>query len=90
MFSSRSFMVSGFTFRSLILILGIHLHFVYDERKCSNFMLLHVTAQHFIFLNLYDFTKLVNQAKIIMLYKLFLLVLMFNNNFSRLILDNNL
>ena len=59
MFSSRSFMVSGFTFifnpfwvYKSILILSIHLHFVYDERKCSNLMLLHVTAQFLIFLNL--------------------------------------
>ena len=47
MFSSRSFVFSGFTFRSLI-----HFEFfsVYGVRKCSNFILLHVTiqfSQHF-------------------------------------------
>ena len=37
MFSSNSFIVSGLIFRSLI-----HFEFVYDVRKCSNFILLHV------------------------------------------------
>ena len=41
MFSSKTFIVSGLTFRSLI-----HFIFAYDIRKCSNFMLLHV-AVHF-------------------------------------------
>ena len=42
MFSSKSFIVSGFTFRSLI-----HFEFiyVYCVRKCSKFILLHVTVQ---------------------------------------------
>ena len=40
MFSSNSFIVSGLTFRSLI-----HYEFVYDVRKCSNFILLHVVVQ---------------------------------------------
>ena len=42
MFSSKSFIVSGPTFRSLI-----HLEFtsVYGVRKCSNFILLHVAVQ---------------------------------------------
>ena len=42
MFSSESFIVSGLTFRSLILFEFI---FVYDVRKCSNFILLHVAVQ---------------------------------------------
>ena len=40
MFSSKSFIVSGFTFRSLI-----HFIFVYGVRKCSNFVLLRVAVQ---------------------------------------------
>ncbi|CAN0560576.1 unnamed protein product [Rangifer tarandus platyrhynchus] len=40
MFSSKSFIVSGFTFRSLIYFI-----FVYGVRKCSNFILLHVAVQ---------------------------------------------
>ena len=60
MFSSRSFMVSGLKFRSLI---HFEFIFVYGVRKCSNFILLHVAVQlsqhhllkklsffHFIFL----------------------------------------
>ena len=41
-FSSRSFIVSGLTFRSLI-----HFEFilVYDVRKCSSFILLQVVDQ---------------------------------------------
>ena len=42
MFSSKSFIVSGLTFRSLIHFQFI---FVYGVRKCSNFILLHVTVQ---------------------------------------------
>ena len=42
MFSSKSFLVSGLTFRSLIHFGFI---FVYDVRKCSNFILLHVAVQ---------------------------------------------
>ena len=42
MFSSRTFMISGLTFRSLI-----HFEFiaVYGVRECSNFILLHVAIQ---------------------------------------------
>ena len=40
MFSSKSFIVSGLTFRSLI-----HFEFVFSVRKCSNFILLHVAVQ---------------------------------------------
>ena len=42
MFSSRSFIVSGLTFRSLI-----HFEFisVYGVRKCSSFILLQVVGQ---------------------------------------------
>ena len=42
MFSSKTFIVSGLTFRSLI-----HFEFisVYDVRECSNFILLHVAVQ---------------------------------------------
>ena len=42
MFSSRIFMVSSFTFRSLIRFEFI---FAYGMRKCSNFILLHVAVQ---------------------------------------------
>ena len=43
MFSSKSFIVFGLTFRSLI---HFEFIFVYGVRKCSNFILLHVAAQH--------------------------------------------
>ena len=42
MFSSKSFIVSGLTFRSLIHLEYI---FVYGVRECSNFILLHVAVQ---------------------------------------------
>ena len=42
MFSSRNFIVSGLTFRSLIHFKFI---FVYGVRKCSNFILLQVVDQ---------------------------------------------
>ena len=42
MFSSKSFIVSGLTFRSLIYFEFI---FVYGIRNCSNFILLHVAVQ---------------------------------------------
>ena len=42
MFSSRSFIVSSLTFRSLI---HFEFIFVYGVRKCSNFILLHVAVQ---------------------------------------------
>jgi len=42
MFSSKSFVVSGLTFRSLI---HFEFIFVYGVRKCSNFILLHVAFQ---------------------------------------------
>ena len=42
MFSSKSFIVSGLTFRSLIYFEFI---FVYGVRKCSNFILLHGAVQ---------------------------------------------
>ena len=48
MFSSRSFIVSGLKFRSLI---HFEFIFVYGVRKCSNFNLLHVAVQfpqHFL------------------------------------------
>ena len=41
-FSSKSFIVSGLTFRSLI---HFELIFVYGVRECSNFILLHVAVQ---------------------------------------------
>ena len=41
MFSSKSFIVSGLTFRSLI---HFEFIFVYGVRKCSNFILLHVAV----------------------------------------------
>ena len=42
MFSSRSFVVSGLIFRSLIRFEFI---FVHGVRKCSNFILLHIAVQ---------------------------------------------
>ena len=42
MFSSRSFIVSGLTLRSLI---HFEIIFVYGVRKCSSFILLHVAVQ---------------------------------------------
>ena len=42
MFSSKSFIVSGLTFRSLF---HFEFIFVYGVRKCSNFILLHVAVQ---------------------------------------------
>ena len=42
MFSSKSFIISGLTFRSLI---HFQFFFVYGVRKCSNFILLHVAVQ---------------------------------------------
>ena len=49
MFSSKSFIVSGLTFRCLI---HFEFIFVYGVRKCSYFILLHVAVQfsqqHFI------------------------------------------
>ena len=42
MFSSKSFIVSGLTFRSLF---QFELIFVYGVRECSNFILLHVAVQ---------------------------------------------
>ena len=42
MFSSRSFIVSGLTFRSLI---HFEFIFVYGVRKCSSFMLLQVVME---------------------------------------------
>ena len=42
MYSSRSFIVSGLTFRSLT---HFEFIFVYGVRKCSNFIILHVAAQ---------------------------------------------
>ena len=42
MFSSKHFIVSGLTFSSLIHFKFI---FVYDVRKCYNFILLHVAVQ---------------------------------------------
>ena len=48
MFSSRSFIVSGLTFRSLI---HFEFIFVHGFRKCSSFILLQVVdqfSQHFL------------------------------------------
>ena len=42
MFSSRSFIVSGLTFRSLI---HVEFIFVYGIRECSSFILLQVVDQ---------------------------------------------
>ena len=43
MFSSKSFIVSGLTFRSLF---HFDFTFVYGVKKCSNFILLHIAVQH--------------------------------------------
>ena len=43
MFSSKSFIVSGLTFRSLV-----HFEFVYGVKKCSNFILLQCSGQVFL------------------------------------------
>ena len=48
MFSSKSLIVSGLTFRSLI---HFEFIFVYSVRECSNFILLHVAvwfSQHHV------------------------------------------
>ena len=42
MFSSKSYIMSGHTFRSLI---HFEFIFVYSVRECSNFFLLHVAVQ---------------------------------------------
>ena len=42
MFSSKSFIVSGLTFRSLI---HFEFIFVYGVKECSNFVVLRVTVQ---------------------------------------------
>ena len=42
MLSSKSFIVSGLTFRSLI---PLEFIFVHGVRECSNFILLHVAVQ---------------------------------------------
>ena len=42
MFSSKSFIVSGLTFRFLM---HFEFSFLYGVRKCSNFILLHVAVQ---------------------------------------------
>ena len=42
MFSSKSYIVSGFTFRSLT---HFEFIFVYGVRQCCNFILLHVAVQ---------------------------------------------
>ena len=52
MFSSRSFIVSGLTFRSLV---HFEFIFLYGVRKCSSFILLQVVDQ---FSQLYYTTKL--------------------------------
>ena len=43
MFSSKSFIVSCLTFRSLV-----HFEFVYGVKKCSNFILLQCSSQVFL------------------------------------------
>ena len=57
MFSSKSFIVSGLTFRSLI---HFEFIFVYGVRDCSNFNLLHVAVQfsHPIYFNYSSFLPL--------------------------------
>ena len=71
MFSSKSFTVSGLTFRSLI---HFEFIFVYGVRKCSNFILLHVAVQKYLETNdnenmmtqnLWDAAKAVLRGKFI-------------------------
>ena len=72
MFSSRSFIVSGFIFRSLI---HFEFIFVYGVRECSNLILLHVAvqfSQHHLF-----FFEFLNFILFIFLYSRFLLVIYF-------------
>ena len=44
-FSSKSFIVSGLTFKTLI---HFEFIFVYGVMECSNFILLHVAAQDYL------------------------------------------
>ena len=46
-FSSKSFIVSGLTFRCLI---HLEFIFVYGVRECSDFILLHVAANGYIYI----------------------------------------
>ena len=65
MFSSKSFTVSGLTFRSLIRFEFI---FVYGVRECSNFILLHVVvqfSQHHLLKRLSFLHCISNQASIL-------------------------
>ena len=81
-FSSRSFIVSGLTFRSLI---HFEFIFVYGIRKCSNFILLHVaiqfsstTVEEAVFAPLYTLTSFVkDEAPISYLWDLYLVLLVY-------------
>ena len=71
MFSCKSFIVSGLTFRSLT-----HFIFMYGVRKCSNFILLHLTgqfSQHHLLKRLslphYIFLTLLSKIQLILLKK---------------------
>ena len=59
MFSSRSFIVSCLTFRSLI---NFEFIFVYGVRKCSSFILLQVVdqfSQHYLYSSHSDWREMV-------------------------------
>ena len=60
MFSSKSFIVFGLTFRPLI---HFEFIFVYDVRKCSSFILLHV-ASCSVF---HDLSPSINTSKMLMI-----------------------
>ena len=66
LFSSKSFIVSSLTFRSLIHFKFI---FMYDIRKCSNFILLHIAyfpaplIEEAIFAQLYILTSFVKKKQ---------------------------
>ena len=45
MFFSKSFIVSGLTFRSFRSLIHFEFIFVYGVRKCSHFIILHVAVQ---------------------------------------------
>ena len=62
MFSSGIFMVSSWTFRSLI---HFEFIFVYGVRECSNFILLHVVVQFSQYHLLNEWTKIHSPPKVL-------------------------
>ena len=77
MFSSRSFIVSGLTFRSLI---HFEFIFVYGVRKCTSFILLQVVdqiSQHHLLKRFEESLHPCDKAHLVMLYDLFDMLLDF-------------